>query len=104
MILHNIEIALNYLCTDNFEFSHPLTIISDSSSDEELPTLSTPTAKKQDETVPASYPIASSDDDTLPLVTEVIFHHGTNTIKESFPNNTQGSVSNLDEVYVSSFL
>ncbi|XP_033758492.1 uncharacterized protein LOC117340824 [Pecten maximus] len=84
-----------YLCDKvNFELSQPFTILTDSSSDENLPSLLMPT-QKRDTPSPATCQKeanTSSDDDTLPLVIEVVFHHESTTISETFPNNTLGSV------------
>ncbi|XP_033747514.1 uncharacterized protein LOC117332638 [Pecten maximus] len=84
-----------YLCDKvNFELSQPFTILTDSSSDENLPSSLMPT-QKRDTPSPATCQKeanTSSDDDTLPLVIEVVFHHESTTISETFPNNTLGSV------------
>jgi hypothetical protein len=68
----------------NYEDHNPFEIVSTSSSDNDLPSISPKILKNQD---------CDENDDTLPLTTDVYFHVDGSVLIESFPNNARGSVS-----------
>lgn len=90
---------LKNLFSGNFDMNNSFEILTDSSSDEDLPHLSRPRRKTETSTDNTENG-TSSDDNTLPIAVNVTFHYKHNVIVESFPNNAKGSVSNISHCTV----
>lgn len=89
--------AFNCLFSENYDLNQSFAIITDSSSEDDLPQLSSSGIRNTQQTRNTNAG-ESEDDDTLPLTTQVTFYYKHAVIKESFPNNSKGHVRNLNTI------
>jgi len=83
-------ICFNVLCSGNFDLNQSFEIITDSSSDEDLPRFDN--SSKMVVTNIDEFSSAATND-TLPLTVDVTFHTKDGTFVKTFPNNARSSVS-----------